>query len=326
MADTLSLSSLSADQAEFAQDIVEGLSKDQKTLPSKWLYDAEGSRLYDEITELPEYYPTRTETKILEQSAHELAADIGENAVLIEYGPGLTDKTLLLIGALNAPACYVPIDVSERFLDAISKHVHGTFPKLAVEPVTADFTRPIEGLPGACEGPHRVGFFSGSTIGNFSDAEIDQFLASARQTLGDDGLFVVGYDLRKPASILVPAYDDAQGVTAAFNLNLLERINREFGEVFETAAFRHKAVWNDAESRIEMHLVSQEAQEIDFLDQAFRFERGETIHTENSRKFSQADIETRFRKNGWRPVKTLTDDKGYFAVALLEAVSAEQPE
>ena len=243
-------------RAAFRRDVLEGLRRTPKTLPCKWLYDAAGSAYYDEITQAPEYYPTRTEVAILESKADEIASIAGANAALVEFGPGATTKTGIILDAMDQPHAYVPIDVSDTFLDQISTIVRADFPELKVIPVLADFMKPVM-LPDAkLAGAKLVGFFPGSTIGNLSDGEIRTFLANARDMLGPEGLLVIGYDLAKDPAILEAAYDDSGGATARFNLNLLERINRELSGDFELSNFSHRAVWNAEASRIEMHIVS----------------------------------------------------------------------
>lgn len=301
----------------FLRDVLKGLSQAQKTLPCQYFYDAAGSDLFEQITQLPEYYPTRTETAILMAHASEIADALGKNVLLVEYGAGASTKTRILLDALNAPAGYVPIDVSEEFLLHTAKSLRADYPDLPVHPVVGDFMIRF-GLPNASAG-RPVGFFPGSTIGNLDDEDILRFMRSARDLLGDDSQFVIGVDLRKDTSILVPAYDDAAGVTAKFNLNLLVRINRELGANFDLSAFDHRAIWNDKASRIEMHLVSHRPQQVAIGNRTIAFEAGETIHTENSRKFSIDSLTPLFEQTGWHLKKTWLDDKHYFAVLLLSA-------
>lgn len=304
-------------RAIFLRDVLTGLSQAQKSLPCQYFYDAAGSALFEKITQLPEYYPTRTETAILEAHAGEIANALGENVLLVEYGAGASTKTRILLDALKAPAGYVPIDVSEAFLLQTAQALRADYPDLSVYPIVGDFMIRI-GLPDDSQG-RPVGFFPGSTIGNLSDEDIVRFMASARDLLGDDSQFVIGVDLRKDGSILVPAYDDAAGVTAQFNLNLLARINRELGANFDLSAFDHRAVWNEAASRIEMHLVSQRPQQVQIGDRTFAFDAGETIHTENSRKFAIDSLTPLFEQTGWHLNKTWRDERHYFAVLLLSA-------
>ncbi len=312
---------LAADhRAAFAADVRDGLARAQKAIPSRWLYDAHGSALFEQITQLPEYYPTRTETAILRQMAGTIAAQVGRGATLVEYGAGASVKTRILLDALDGLAAYVPIDVSAAFLHETARGLRTDYPALAVEPVVADFLAPIA-LPAALHGTGpRLGFFPGSTIGNLSDAEIVAFLGRARADLGPGAQFILGADLKKSPAILIPAYDDATGVTAAFNLNLLTRINRELAGSFDVSAFRHEARWNDDASRIEMHLVSTADQTARVGDGLFAFPAGETIHTENSRKFTiDGDLAEDCAHAGWTIEDRWTDAASLFAVLLLRA-------
>jgi len=304
-------------RSAFLRDVLSGLSRTQKTLPCQYFYDATGSELFEQITELPEYYPTRTETAILTAHAGEIADALGSNTLLVEYGAGASTKTRILLDALQAPAGYVPIDVSEAFLLQTAQVLRSDYPDLRVHPIVGDFMIRL-GLPSDAGG-NPVGFFPGSTIGNLSDEEIVQFMTAARDLLGETSQFVLGVDLRKDASILVPAYDDAAGVTAKFNLNLLARINKELGADFDLSAFAHRAIWNDPASRIEMHLESLKDQIVQVGTQSITFAEGETIHTENSRKFAIDSLLPLFEQTGWKLNKQWLDDKRYFAVLLLSA-------
>ncbi|MGB3627063.1 MAG: L-histidine N(alpha)-methyltransferase [Henriciella sp.] len=303
----------------FRKDVLAGLSKPQKSLPSRWLYDARGSQLFDEITELPEYYPTRTELKILDANAADMANAVGTNAVIVEYGAGSLVKVRILLDALENAHAFVPVDISASHLKAAADELETDYPELLIQPIASDFMASNLGarLP---EGDGRtVGFFPGSTIGNLSDAEINRFLTSVRADLGDNAAFIVGLDQPKPSDILVPAYDDAAGVTAAFNKNILARINRELGGSFNLDNFEHEARWNSEDSRIEMHLVSTADQTVNIAGESFSFTRGETIHTENSRKISRAAFSDMAAACGWRLEQTWTDENDYFAVMLLGA-------
>jgi dimethylhistidine N-methyltransferase len=301
----------------FLRDVLKGLSATRKTLPCQYFYDAAGSDLFEQITTLPEYYPTRTEIAILNAHAAEIAASLGEHVLLVEYGAGASTKTRILLDALQSPTGYVPIDVSEEFLLHTAQALRTDYPDLPVHPVVGDFMIRF-GLPNESKG-RPVGFFPGSTIGNLSDDDILRFMSSARDLLGDGSQFLIGVDLRKDADILVPAYDDAAGVTASFNLNLLTRINRELGADFDLSSFEHRAIWNDTASRIEMHLVSQRSQDVKIGGRAIHFDAGETIHTENSRKFSIDSLTPLFEQTGWNLNKQWLDERRYFAVLLLSA-------
>lgn len=305
--------------SDFADAVLTGLRRPQKTIPCRWLYDPQGSHLFEEITQLPEYYPTRTETQILRDNVSEIAAVAGRRARLIEYGAGASVKTRILLNALPDLACYAPIDISARFLSDTVARLRRDYPELTVTPIAADFMARIEAGPAPAGAGATLGFFPGSTIGNLSDGEIRVFLRNARHVLGAAGLFVVGFDLRKSLDLLLPAYDDAAGVTAAFNLNLLTRINRDLGGNFDVDAFRHEARWNELESRVEMHLVSRKTQTVEILGERTVFADGESIHTENSRKFTLESIADTAALGGWRLAQTWVDGQRKFCVALLRA-------
>jgi len=308
---------LSGSKSAFLSDVERGLSAPQKSLPCQYFYDEAGSNLFEQITELEEYYPTRTEVSILRAHAADIARQLGANALLVEYGAGASTKTRILLDALEAPEGYVPIDVSEDFLLQTADGLRAEYPSLPVHPIVGDFMVRL-GLPEGTSGTP-VGFFPGSTIGNLSDEEITEFMQSARALLGETGKFVIGADLRKSPSILIPAYDDAAGVTAKFNLNLLIRINRELGADFDLDGFVHRAIWNDAASRIEMHLESLTDQVVSINGRTFTFAAGETIHTEISRKFDLDSLTDLVAKTGWHLDQVWCDDNEYFAVILLQA-------
>ena len=308
---------IDTDRRRFLRDVLDGLRQSQKTLPCQYFYDHTGSELFEQITELAEYYPTRTEIGILNENAQEMAGAMGADVLLVEYGAGASTKTRILLSALNQLAGYVPIDVSEDFLLETADRLQKQYPGLNIRPIIGDFMLQI-GLPKDLHG-RPVGFFPGSTIGNLDDREIDQFLRSARTLLGSGSQFLIGLDLRKSPHILIPAYDDADGVTAAFNLNLLRRINRELGANFDLDAFHHEAIWNDAQSRIEMHLRSRKAQTVSIDSETIEFNEGETIHTENSRKFDLDRFLLLAESTGWVLSKTWTDPQNYFAMVMLDA-------
>lgn len=300
-----------------AADLLAGLTATPKTISSRWLYDRRGSELFEEITGLEEYYPTRTEHAIFKDHAADMAEAIGPGAVLVEYGAGALVKTRLVLDALEAPRAYVPIDISGPFLRDAAAGLQADYPDLDIHPVVADFTKPVDlsDAPGAKGG--RVGFFPGSTIGNLENAEIVEFFRAARSSLGQTARFLLGVDLKKDPAILVPAYDDARGVTAAFNLNLLERFNRELGTDFDPTAFAHEARWNEAESRIEMHLVAERGTDVRLNGQEIAFQAGESVRTEISRKFEFAALDRLLDQAGWRRENTWQDENSYFAVTLL---------
>jgi dimethylhistidine N-methyltransferase len=306
----------------FLRDLEEGLGKPHKSASPKWFYDEEGSRLFEAITELPEYYLTRAESGLLQRVAADLAPIVPDGAVLLEFGSGASAKTRLLLDALPGLYGYAPLDISEQALAEAAARIAAAYPKLEVEPVAGDFTRPLR-LPTVAAGRPRIGFFPGSTIGNFTPEEARLFLRSVKALLGGDALFVVGADLVKDEAVLVAAYDDAQGVTAAFNKNLLVRANRELGADFDLDGFAHKAVWNAQRSRIEMHLVSRRAQTVRLGDHAWArrisFAQGETIHTENSCKFTVDAFAALAEASGWRLARSWVSPAPEFAVFLLRS-------
>lgn len=303
------------DVARFRAELVEGLSKPRKSLSPKWFYDAEGSRLFEDITRLPEYYPTRQEAVLLRDLAPSLAARFGDNAVLVEFGSGASEKTRILLDAALGLAAYVPIDISPDALAEAAERIGSAYPHLEVAPFMGDFLN-LEALPELGRG-RRIGFFPGSTIGNLDPAEAIQFLGAARERLGPGALFILGIDLVKEPEILVAAYDDAQGVTAAFNLNVLVRANRELGADFNLEAFEHLALWNEVDSRIEMHLRSSRAQRVMIGGRSLVFAAGETIHTESSRKFTRESTEALAEASGWTLVSFDESARPSVALAVL---------
>ncbi|WP_050734758.1 L-histidine N(alpha)-methyltransferase [Methylobacterium sp. ARG-1] len=307
---------LDTPELAFLADVQDGLSKTQKALSPKYFYDSAGSDLFEAITRLPEYYPTRTEIGILDRSGPEMAALLPARAALVEFGSGSTNKLRRLLRHLDKLAAYVPVDVSGEFLRSQAEVLSGDFPHLRVEPVVADFTRDFD-LPESLAGMPRAGFFPGSTIGNFEPSEAEELLRRFGRILGEGAHMIVGVDLVKDAAILERAYDDAAGVTAAFNLNLLTRINRELAGRFDLGAFSHRAVFNADASRIEMHLVSDGAQEVAIGSETFAFAAGETIHTESSYKYTVETFRALVERAGWTWVQVWTDPEGLFSVHAL---------
>ncbi len=299
----------------FRADVLAGLSRPRKRLPAKYFYDAAGSRLFDAITELPEYYPTRTELGILRERAGEMAARCGPRCLLVELGAGSLTKVRLLLDQLDRPAGYVPVDVSGDHLRSAAAALADDYPELGVTPVVADFTRAfaLPDVPAA----RRVVFFPGSTIGNFDPSEADALLRRVARLVGPGGGLLLGIDLRKDVAVLERAYNDAAGVTAAFNRNLLVRVNRELGADFDPAAFHHVAFYNRDRSRIEMHLVSDTAQRVRVGKAVFDFRAGESIHTENSYKYDVAEFAARAAACGLRLDEAWTDPRTDFAVLYL---------
>ena len=302
----------------FAADVIQGLSRPQKELSAKYFYDAEGSRLFEAITELPEYYPTRTELALLQAKAGEMAKAIPDGAALVEFGSGASTKTRVLLDAAPQLGVYVPIDISKSALDEAAASIARDYPSLPVAPQVDDFTTALS-LPQETEGRPRVGFFPGSTIGNFRPAEVVSFLKGAHRLLGEGAGFLVGIDIAKDEQTLVAAYDDAQGVTAAFNMNLLTRMNRELDGNFDLSAFKHRAVWNPVDSRVEMHLVSLRDQEVKVAGKVFDFAAGETIHTENSYKFTVEGFSSLAEQAGWKLERRWESPAPSFAMVLLRA-------
>ena len=302
-----------AEASRFADAALHGLGERQKTLPCQFLYDEQGSILFEKITDVPEYYPTRTEIGILGDFVAEIVSQTPAGAVLVEFGSGSSRKTEILLAAFDKLAAYVPIDVSASALDEARERLSRRFPALRVHPVVGDFRADLV-LPDDLHGRPRIGFFPGSTIGNFQPAEAVDLLRTMRATLGGRARLIVGVDLRKELSALLPAYNDAAGVTAAFNLNLLARANRELGADFDLDGFAHEAIFNPEKSRIEMHLVSRQAQTVSLLGQRFAFRPGETIHTENSHKYTVAAFRQLAGAAGWSPRRVWTDAEGLFSV------------
>jgi dimethylhistidine N-methyltransferase len=298
----------------FAADVIAGLSAKPKRLPPKYFYDAAGSALFEQITHLPEYYPTRCELALLQDNAPAMASLFPPGCALIEFGGGSSRKARILIGAAATVDAYVPIDISGEFLQQDAAQLRRDLPRLAVQPVVADFTHVPE-LPAAIASMPRIGFFPGSTIGNFEPHEAAEFLRRAGRILGVGALFIVGVDLAKSPDILYRAYNDAEGVTAKFNLNLLARINRELGADFDLAAFEHHACYNAERGRIEMHLASTKRQKVRLCGTTIEFRAGEAIHTENSYKYSIESFQALAQGSGWSPLKVWTD--GLFSVHAL---------
>jgi dimethylhistidine N-methyltransferase len=301
----------------FRDDVLNGLSEPIPAVPARWLYDQRGSELFDAITRLPAYYPTRTETALLERVMPEIAARIPAGAAVVEFGAGSATKTPILLEAI-APAAYVPVDISGDYLKESAAELQQRFPALAVEPVVADFARPFA-LPDSVAALPKLGFFPGSTIGNFVPRSATDLLRQFRTLLGPGSHLLIGMDRVKPVKRLVAAYNDAQGVTAEFNLNLLVRLNRELDGDVPVTAFRHEARWNDILSRIEMHLVASRDVEFTIAGRAFTFAAGASIHTENSHKYGRRGARLLLLAGGWTPVAEWTDEAQDFSIILARA-------
>jgi dimethylhistidine N-methyltransferase len=308
--------------ASLRDEVLAGLGAACKSLHPKLFYDAAGAALFERITTLDEYYPTRAELEILRAHAADVAALAGARCALVEYGSGAGVKVRLLLDAFQAAgtpmAAYVPIDISREQLVAVAAGIAAEYPDVPVRPVCADYTAPLR-IPDLPERARRVAFFPGSTIGNFHPTEAAAFLRRVRRTVGPDGALVLGIDRRKDARVLQAAYDDASGVTAAFNLNLLTRLNRELGADFDLGRFRHRAVWNDDASRMEMHLESVEAQVVQVARTPVRFARGETIWTESSYKYDRPRLDRLVAEGGFALTRLWSDAGERFWVAFLTA-------
>ena len=300
----------------FRADVLAGLAQAHKAVPARWLYDDTGSALYEAITQLPEYYPTRAETEILSDRGDEFRALIGAGRAVVEFGSGSSVKTPLLLEAIE-PAAYVPLDISGDFLRAAAADLAAKFPRLPVHPVEADFMREVA-LPAAVEELPKLGFFPGSTIGNMVARTAVDLLRSMRATLGKGSQLLIGMDLIKDVAVLEAAYDDAQGVTAEFNLNLARRINRELGGTIPVDKLRHVARWNDTFARVEMHLEATEDIAFEVSGRRFALAAGETIHTENSHKFELRSQNTLLLAGGWTPARRWTDSQERFSLILAE--------
>lgn len=311
-------------ETPFARDVIAGLGAMPKRLPPKYLYDETGCRLFEAITEQPEYYPTRTELGILRDNAAAIAGLCPPGAALVEFGTGTSTKARILLEATPELGAYVPVDIAAESLEREAAGVRTDFPALAVIPVAADFMRPFA-LPPEVESKARVGFFPGSTIGNFEPHEATTFLQQAGTVLGPGATLIVGVDLVKDVAVLNAAYNDAAGRTADFNLNYLVRINRELGAGFNIECFEHHAFFNRRHSRIEMHLASLRRQRIRIDGETIEFRMGETIQTENSYKYTVSGFGALARGAGWQPSAVWTDAKNYFSVHALTLESAKVP-
>ncbi|HEY2445670.1 MAG TPA: ergothioneine biosynthesis protein EgtB [Rhizomicrobium sp.] len=301
---------------ELLEDVWAGLSAEPKSLPSKYFYDSAGSKIYEQICGLPEYYLTRTETQLLKELSQDLRTYIAPGTALVEFGCGASVKTRILLEGHPEISLYVPVDICEESLRESSQRIQQEFPRLVVRPIAGDFLNALVPPPELRSGPV-LGFFPGSTIGNLSDDETVRFLSSSRELLGPNARFMIGIDLVKCAVDLVRAYDDAAGVTAAFNKNLLERLNSELGATFDTGSFSHRAIWNNRDFSIEMHLVSTARQSVMIRGRCFDFEAGETIHTENSRKYTLDGFAALAARAGWSIERSWSSSEPAYAVVLL---------
>ncbi len=306
-------------EANFLPAVIEGLSLPQKQLSSKYFYDQKGSDLFEQITRLPEYYPTRTEISLLKAHAKEFAELIGPGASLIEFGSGSSNKVRIILDALQEPSAYLPIDISKDYLIESAKDLARSYPDLIVIPISADYTRPLT-LPVLPSELVRVGFFPGSTIGNFSRDEAIKFLRTASIYLGAGNGLLIGVDLKKDTDMLFAAYDDAAGVTARFNLNILSHINRELGADLDLEGFKHEVRWEADKGSIEMHLVSKYDQKVNINGHIFQFVAGESIHTEDSHKYTIETFQSLAEEAGWRSLSHWTDSEDLFSVHYLQVI------
>jgi dimethylhistidine N-methyltransferase len=301
----------------FAADVLACFGTPTHAIPARWLYDRQGSELFEAITQLPEYYPTRTETALLKIAAPDIAKRTGPGRAVVEFGSGSSTKTPLLLKAVN-PAAYVPIDISGEFLAQSTAILQAAFPDLPMHPLAADFMHPVT-LPRAVTAMPKLGFFPGSTIGNMIARTSVDLLRTMRADLGTGAMLLIGFDRIKPVETLIAAYNDAAGVTAQFSVNLLARINRELGGTIEIENFRHMAVWNDLYARIEIYLEALAGSSFTVLGETFSMRRGQRLHIENSHKYGLRDARLMLRAGGWSPVADWSDPAEAFTLILAEA-------
>lgn len=307
--------------ADFRRDIIDGLSSPYRRVPSKHLYDHRGAELFERICELPEYYPTRTEMGIMTSRLDEIAAAVGTDARVVEYGSGASTKTRMLLDRLESPAVYHPVDISRRQLEETAAALDGEFPELAVRPCHGDFNTPLDLDSSEPEDGRTVAYFPGSTMGNLPIDDAEALLRRTRDLVGRDGAFLIGIDLVKKVETMERAYDDEAGVTAEFNLNLLDRMRAELGATVDRGAFRFESGWNPARSAIESRLVASQATEIVIDEHRFGFEAGDFIHTEDSRKFDLEHFLPHARRCGFEEARVWTDPNDWFAIILLESAA-----
>ncbi len=307
---------------QLQKEVVEGLEQPYKTIPCKYLYDEQGSRLFDRICELDEYYPTRTELHIMEEHLQEILAAIPDNSLLIELGSGSSVKTRLLLNHHKKLAAYVPVDISHKLLMDTAQVLQKQYPGIPVIPIVADYTHPFEIGDLSIPHDHTVVYYPGSTIGNFLPSKAKKFLRQIAGICKQDDGFLVGVDLKKDPSILEAAYNDREGITARFNKNLLLHINRELNADFDISLFAHEAIYNQALGRIEMHLVSLAEQDVRIADTVIHFSEGESIHTENSYKYEIEGFRNMAAEAGFEPDKVWTDPDRYFSIQYFRVKEA----
>lgn len=303
--------------AMFRADAIAGLSQPQKSIPSKYLYDSVGARLFEQITEQPEYYPTRTEIGILNANAHDIASEIGPGSTIVEPGSGAGEKVEILLRALESPRAIVPVDIAREQLRRVARTLASRHDGLAIVPLWADFTHPIDVPKQLAELRPRLVFFPGSTIGNFLPAVQRELLAALAQLAGEDGSLLIGFDRIKDERLLIPAYDDAAGITRAFEMNILHRLRRELDAQVQFDHFRYEARWNDQKARVEMHLVAARPTAIVIDNRRFEFDTGQSLWNESSHKYDGQRIDSLAKSAGLRVVRTWSDEDEYFTVALL---------
>ncbi len=304
------------EQEAMLQEVLLGMKKTQKSIPSKYFYDERGSKFFDEITELDEYYPTRTERKILEDNLDEMSSYLGEKIILIEPGSGSSEKTKILLSGLQSISSYIPIDISGDYLGKVAKGLRKEYPHIEIQPLATDYTRPFE-LPAIQENARKIIFFPGSTIGNFNEETVKRFFNIISKIAGEFGGMIIGVDLKKDIQVLEAAYNDSKGVTAAFNKNMLIHLNREIGSDFNPELFDHKSVWVEEEGRIEMRLLANQDHSVQIAGESFQLLEKEYIHTENSHKYSLEEFEE-VAYPWFNVVKVWTDKDQYFSLQYLE--------
>lgn len=312
-----SFSDLSPAEDDFLGDVIDGLSAAPKTLPCKYFYDEHGSQLFDQICALPEYYPTRTETALMQAKAAEMSAAIGPGAQVLEYGCGSIEKVRVLLDALERPASYIAVDISREHLRMAAETLAKDYPGLEVHAICTDFSKAFD-IPDSLPGQRRIAFFPGSTIGNFEPQAATEFLSRIAQHVGPGGGLLIGADRKKDEARLLAAYNDEAGVTAAFNRNLLSRVNSELGGNFDMDAFEHDAIYNRDAGRIEMHLVSLRDQTVSIDGKQFLFSEKETIHTENSHKYEIDEFQSLAGEVGFAAKAVWSDAEELFSVHYFE--------
>lgn len=320
MKTTVTLHDFHPKPADLKREVLEGLASEPKHLPCKFLYDEKGSELFDQITKLDDYYPARTETAILENCIDEVAERIGPRAMVVEYGSGTSTKTPLLLNALYQPDAYVPIEISREYLIDSAERINEQFPSLDVIPICADYIESFEPPEDVLLHENRMVFFPGSTIGNFEPHEAIEFLGKMKRMVGSEGHLLLGVDLLKDPEVLIAAYNDSEGVTAEFNLNLLDRINRELGANFQRDQFYHQALFNEAKGRMELYLFSRRNQQVELFGQSFSLAADEGIYTESSYKYTFERFADVANAAGLEVEKVWTDERQWFSVQLLRSL------